>query len=326
MRAPPTTSSIPPTAKRTFDVSDFLAAARNGTTLLYCSLDLASLGESAVADVAPLSAFDLRAERPTPTRGVVWLGGGRPVTHAHYDTAHNLFVQILGRKRFHLWPPTNSLPCYPSRHSLHRQSSLANPLATRHLEVILEEGDALYLPPFYTHHVEALTNLSVSVAVWSESDECRRKDALESLPLPWEGDWPAGKIVRAASLFLRGVLTHAYDGDEEAGRRTLRALLESRYEPLRSLPEADREGLLSTEADVAVLRGYCVGLEEDGEALRLHVAANARRVGEAVRAVSSDEGIVRIALGNYLEAVAEFAVAGRRERIYAVLSECVLAT
>ena len=216
MRAPPTTSSIPPTAKRTFDVSDFLAAARNGTTLLYCSLDLASLGESAVADVTPLSAFDLRAERPTPTRGVVWLGGGRPVTHAHYDTAHNLFVQIFGRKRFHLWPPTNSLPFYPSRHSLHRQSSSAYPLATRLLEVILEEGDALYLPPFYTHHVEALTNLSVSVAVWSESDECRRKDALESLPLPWEGDWSEGKIVRVASLFLRGVLTHAYDGDEEA--------------------------------------------------------------------------------------------------------------
>ena len=69
--------------------------------------------------------------------------------------------------------------------------------------------------------------------------------------------------------------------------------------------------------------GYCAGLEEDGEALRLHVAANARRVGEAVRAVSSDEGIVRIALGNYLEAVAEFAAGGRRERIYAVLSECV---
>ena len=124
----------------------------------------------------------------------------------------------------------------------------------------LEEGDALYLPPFYTHHVEALTNLSVSVAVWSESDECRRKDALESLPLPWEGDWPAGKIVRAASLFLRGVLTHAYDGDEEAGRRTLRALLESRYEPLRSLPEADREGLLSTEAEAAVLRGLAEAL------------------------------------------------------------------
>ena len=35
---------------------------------------------------------------------------------------------------------------------------------------------------------------------------------------------------------------------------TLRALLESRYEPLRSLPEADQEGLLSTEADVVVLR------------------------------------------------------------------------
>ena len=51
---------------------------------------------------------------------------------------------------------------------------------------------------------------------------------------------------------------------------------------------------------------------------------NARRVGEAVRAVSSDEGIVRIALGNYLEAVAEFAAGGRRERIYAVLSACVL--
>ena len=53
----------------------------------------------------------------------------------------------------------------------------------------------------------------------------------------------------------------------------------------------------------------------------------ARRVGEAVRAVSSDEGIVRTALGNYrlyLEAVAEFAAGGRRERIYAVLSTCVL--
>ena len=119
------------------------------------------------------------------------------VTHAHYDTSHNLFVQVTGRKHFTLWPPAAHAPLrlYPTRHSLHRQSALSEPpraaaAAAGRRSVVLDEGDALYLPPFYFHQVEALSNVSLAVAVWSESADSARKDALERLPLPWEADEP----------------------------------------------------------------------------------------------------------------------------------------
>ena len=173
-RAPPDTARV--VEYEQLSVGTFLSAANSSDALLYCSHELSALGEAAVGDVEPLAPLELRTrsasseddQQRLTTRGIVWLGAGRPVTHAHYDTSHNVFVQVVGRKLFTLWPPSSlgALNIYPTRHSMHRQSSWADPPADApadRLEVLLEAGDALYLPPFYAHHVAARCPSDVDV-------------------------------------------------------------------------------------------------------------------------------------------------------------------
>ena len=136
MRAPPSSSRLRRVQKHdVMHMADFIAAADRGE-LLYCSLSAVSLGAAAEADLRPLAAFNLATQHNAsdatdqPTEAIVWLGAGRAVTHAHYDTSHNAFIQVVGRKRFTLWPPSalrGELALYPTRHSLHRQSSLDAP-------------------------------------------------------------------------------------------------------------------------------------------------------------------------------------------------------
>ena len=240
--------------------------------VLYCSHDAAALGAVALDDVQPLAPLDLRpqsAQDAEPTHGIVWMGRGRTVTHAHYDTSHNLYVQVAGRKHFTLWPPKEheALRLFPSVHALHRQSSWGAPThaeaagSAERFAVTLEPGDALYLPPFYFHHVRAESDLSVSVAVWSDSEEAVRRDELERLPLPWEAGWGRADILLAASQFVRRVLVEAYDGDARRARDALLGLLASRYAPLRGLSPTDQDGLLDRAgvpaAEVAALREVC---------------------------------------------------------------------
>ena len=236
MRAP---ANSPPSSSRVveheeMDVDVFLRGSNMSDRMFYCSHDLAALGKRAMKDVEPLTPFGLRggdtynsdanntsatndpeSRKRAATRGIVWLGTGRPVSHAHYDTSHNLFVQVVGKKHFTLWPPgaITQLKYFPTRHSMHRQSTWADPptdASEMAFDVTLNEGDALYLPPFYAHQVAALTNLSISVAVWSTSDEASRKDALETLPLPWEAEWTRKEVIICAALFLRAVLIGVY--------------------------------------------------------------------------------------------------------------------
>ena len=362
--------------------SDFRRHAATGA-LLYCSHELDALGAMVLADAQPLELFNLARANASlvdessgyatrsavkRTDALLWIGAGRPVTHAHYDTSHNVFVQVVGRKHFVLWPPsslTSTLTLYPSRHSLHRQSSLRAPAeeaaAEVALRVTLGPGDALYVPPYWAHHVSALDNLSLSIAVWSDSEAMRRKDSLETLPLPWEPEWSSSEVAVAASCYVRQVLVGVHGGDVAAGRHALRRLLLNRYEALRRPPEsAAHDGLLLSpmsevidEATGAALDGASTSggaspTREAGAApasllaplrascaartatspkrraeLEEHVAAHAIRTAQAVRAVSADAAICEVAMADYFEALAAF-VTQNRGLIHGFLSICVL--
>jgi len=89
----------------------------------------------------------------------------------------NLFVQLVGRKRFYLYSPaaTPWLYSYPLRSALPNYSrfdpeqpdyeQFPRSRAVQPLEVILEPGDALYLPSRWWHQVRSL-DVSVSFNVW----------------------------------------------------------------------------------------------------------------------------------------------------------------
>merc|ERR1712226_507937 len=90
----------------------------------------------------------------------------------------NLHVQLTGRKRFILFPPEDwkHLYPFPVHHDLDRRSMLDLDSPDEKLfpgwrgahghMVELCPGDALYIPPYWWHHVQSLTAETTSMAVW----------------------------------------------------------------------------------------------------------------------------------------------------------------
>lgn len=169
----------------------------------------------------PLDAWlpELKAEMPPPpycrdapwqnTR--LWLSRPGTAVPLHRDVAQNIFYQLVGRKRFLLYPPAAS----PWLYSNPIRSALANygrfdptrPDYARHplsravlpVEVVLEPGDVLFLPSRWWHHVTSL-DLSLSLTFW------------------W-ADGPIALAVRAAELVkrLRGLEIYGLERRLRAG-------------------------------------------------------------------------------------------------------------
>ena len=112
------------------------------------------------------SRFSLREEPQ------LFIGPAAALTPLHCALESNLFIQLHGRKRWVLYPAryqplldvrAERLPYFHSRVHPDRPNP-EYPLA-RHapaFEVVLEEGDVMYIPPFVWHMVESLT-ASISV-------------------------------------------------------------------------------------------------------------------------------------------------------------------
>lgn len=109
------------------------------------------------------------------------MSGGGAVSPLHYDAAGSFLAQARGTKRLVLFPPsaTAALYPYPPDHPLHRRSRVdlyAPPARTAArfprfaaealpsaLEATLEEGDVIFLPPGWWHHIETCSALSFSI-------------------------------------------------------------------------------------------------------------------------------------------------------------------
>jgi hypothetical protein len=106
-----------------------------------------------------------------------WLSAAHTSAPLHRDVAENIFFQLVGRKRFYLYPPaaapwlysnplSSALPNY-SRFDPEKPDYERFPLSRQiqPLEVILEPGDAIYLPSRWWHQVRSLDS-SVSLNFW----------------------------------------------------------------------------------------------------------------------------------------------------------------
>ncbi len=99
-------------------------------------------------------------------RSRMWMGAGGTVSPLHRDIAHNLIVQLAGKKRFWLYPPRAKMAPYPLWTGLGNFSRIdpESDDTPRH-EVILEPGEVLFLPSMWWHHARALER-SLSVNFW----------------------------------------------------------------------------------------------------------------------------------------------------------------
>ena len=158
-----------------------------------------------------------------------WLTGTNISASVHYDRDHNFFAQVVGKKRFTLFQPSqwDELCVHPFYHSRDRQSqfiyfehgeNIVNINTKKHIEaakqqkikayghVDLGPGDLLYIPPFWWHRVETL-EASIGINTWSAAVETRMSTSLNDLNLPSILTRSKGKDkAAAASLFLRFIM------------------------------------------------------------------------------------------------------------------------
>jgi hypothetical protein len=110
----------------------------------------------------------------------VWISAGTLTVGLHYDAAENLNIQIRGRKRFVLYPPGTAgyYPCPMFSQTAHisrvfRDGPELDPARfpkfdeSRAREVILEQGEILYLPAYWWHQVTSLGAVNINVNTWS---------------------------------------------------------------------------------------------------------------------------------------------------------------
>ena len=108
----------------------------------------------------------------------LFIGSARTLYHCHYDLQPNLHVQLVGRKRFIMFPPFEGSKLYPFpvHHDNDRRSRIdwdapdearfPGCLGAQAQVAELRPGEVLYIPPGWWHHVQTCTSPCVSMAWW----------------------------------------------------------------------------------------------------------------------------------------------------------------
>lgn len=136
-----------------------------GGSLLQADPAVRALRDEVVVPRVPLDLF----------AQTLWIGSGGNVSYLHFDPMENVLAMVAGTKRLVLFAPDQTRHVYPiyDPDPLGSAVDLRAPDYTRHprlrqaryQEVVLEAGEALYLPLGWWHHV-ASSGLNIAVNVW----------------------------------------------------------------------------------------------------------------------------------------------------------------
>lgn len=101
---------------------------------------------------------------------VIWIGPAGTATPIHYDMATNLYVQLVGRKRWRLWHPARALgPRFGGLGGFVMSKLDAgrgpDEAGEPDQDLILDPGDVLLLPHGWWHRVDTLTD-AIAVNRW----------------------------------------------------------------------------------------------------------------------------------------------------------------
>jgi hypothetical protein len=159
-----------------------------------------SLNSAWMADITPLPDHVFRSTHHTQQQRIlndqlaqVWIGSQGNITPLHFDMCHAVISQVRGRKSALLVAPSDSHNVYPfsraspqgprcSRVDVVQWRSGNQQQLTRFERVslvtfhtcVLDEGDLLYIPPFWWHAIEAVdSNISILTPFDMSKDEQR---------------------------------------------------------------------------------------------------------------------------------------------------------
>ena len=186
-----------------------------------------------------------------PVNMQVWLGEAGLISLLHYDSSHNFFLQLYGRKTFVLLPPSEApkVQLFPWAHpgDAHTQLPLEDhpameallssgwgDLHTLNASVAhLRPGDVLYIPPYWLHHVITWDIWpSASVSFITQSEAQRVMLDVERVPVPVMESWTRPTKRRMAALMASLVWTQMERGlrDPQGSLEgSLGELLQARY-------------------------------------------------------------------------------------------------
>lgn len=116
-----------------------------------------------------------------PPLASIWIGSPT-IASCHYDAPNNIACCVVGKRRFTLFPPEQIHNLYPGpleptpggqaismvdfkNPDLKKYPRFKHAIAAAQIAE-LEPGDALYLPPMWWHHVEALSPFNILVNYW----------------------------------------------------------------------------------------------------------------------------------------------------------------
>ena len=222
-------SQIVQTTNLTMEEFWVRATADSAGELVYHSAPVSSWEDAALTEEVD-GALDLLAvndapsdtnadEWPASSGPIAWMGSAGVVATPHYDKSLNLVLQVAGSKRWMLWAPdqldTGALLMHPTAHPSRRQvrTPLLGPSAASRLsespaiEATVHPGQLLFVPPFWTHAVEALTpSLSLSVLSPSWTEAVGSRLTWPGLPFGRVGSAGVEQRVAAVVWYLRALL------------------------------------------------------------------------------------------------------------------------
>jgi hypothetical protein len=98
--------------------------------------------------------------------GMMWIGPAGTFTALHHDLTNNLIAQVVGRKRLLVLAPSETGRLYNETHVFSRITDLQDPAidaadfprlaGARAYEVVLEPGEAIFMPFAWWHQVRSL--------------------------------------------------------------------------------------------------------------------------------------------------------------------------
>ena len=106
----------------------------------------------------------------------IWIGPKGTKSKLHYDSDHNLFIQIYGSKLITLISPEDSENCYPTNKTWYDGFSpidVLNPDYTKYprfkkitkYQSLIKDGDMVYIPKGWWHDIRSMED-SISFNLW----------------------------------------------------------------------------------------------------------------------------------------------------------------
>ncbi|MBV6686666.1 cupin-like domain-containing protein [Xanthomonas euvesicatoria pv. physalidis] len=170
------------------------------------------------------------AANGSPVQPSIWIGN-RVIASCHYDALDNLACCAVGQRRFTLFPPEQVANLYPgpldptpggqvvsmvdfADPDLQRFPRFADALPHAR-SVVLEPGDALFIPSMWWHHVQSLQPFNVLINYWWSSAPAHLPAAMPAL---YHALWAIRDRPAAEKQAWRALFDHYVFGPaEQAG-------------------------------------------------------------------------------------------------------------